>query len=203
MWYKYAQEQYRGGHEAPDKTSGAPIHNMLDFYPEDFYDWDGYKKYPDGCDYDQKSHNILRYVRNRPNARVKIYRSIPHLEIPDPKDMYAYLMKHGEKAFEKKYRISDEEFRAKYPESPELKWAQGVGVYWAFPESFNIEKPKYTINPGDWVTLTKEYAKQHGESNLNNKYKIVSKTVPAKHIYTTADSLHEFGYDPSEDENVV
>jgi hypothetical protein len=196
MWYKFAID-YRVGHEAPDKTSGVPIHDMSDFYPEDFYNWDGYKRYPAGFDYDQKSHMILRNLRNKPHSKVKIYRSIPRIEIPDPKDMYAYLMKKGDRAFEKKYGISDEEFRAKYPESPELKWEKGVGVYWVFPESFNVEKPVYTINPGDWVTLAREYAKQHGESNLNNNYKILSKIVPAKHVYTTADSLHEFGYDPS------
>jgi hypothetical protein len=33
------------------------------------------------------------------------------------------------------------------------------------------------INSGDWVTLTREYAKDHGESALKGQYKIISKKV--------------------------
>lgn len=52
------------------------------------------------------------------------------------------------------------------------------------------------INTGDWVTLSKEYAKTHGESALGGNYKILSKKVKAKDLYTNADSIHEFGYYP-------
>ena len=53
------------------------------------------------------------------------------------------------------------------------------------------------IEPGNWVTINKEYAVEHGMANLNKRYKILTKTVPAKHLYTDGNSVHEWGYDPS------
>jgi len=66
-----------------------------------------------------------------------------------------------------------------------------VTVYRAVPEGIKGE-----INPGDWITLTREYAKEHGESNLGGKFKIVKKDVYARDIFTDANSIQEFGYDP-------
>ena len=60
---------------------------------------------------------------------------------------------------------------------------------------WNTIKP--TINNGDLVTLTKQYAIEHGKSNLNGNYRLLSKTVPVKHIFTDGNSIHEFGYDNS------
>jgi hypothetical protein len=65
-----------------------------------------------------------------------------------------------------------------------------VTMYRAVPKGVS------DINEGDWVTLSKQYAKTHGESVLRNDYKIVSKKVKAKDLYTNADSIHEFGYYP-------
>ena len=53
-----------------------------------------------------------------------------------------------------------------------------------------------TINPGDWVTINGDYAKLHGESALEGDYKIVSKQVKARDIFTNGDSIHEWGYAP-------
>ena len=53
------------------------------------------------------------------------------------------------------------------------------------------------MNNGDWVTINRQYAKQHGESNLGGKYEIISKKVPARKLFTEANSVHEFGYDES------
>jgi hypothetical protein len=69
-----------------------------------------------------------------------------------------------------------------------------VTVYRAVPNNENITD----INKGDWVTLSKDYAKNHGESVLHNDYKILSKKAKAKDLYTNADSIHEFGYQPGE-----
>lgn len=52
------------------------------------------------------------------------------------------------------------------------------------------------IKKGDWVTPSKEYAKEHGEGALNGKYKIVARRVRAKDVYTNGDSIHEWGYHP-------
>jgi hypothetical protein len=67
-----------------------------------------------------------------------------------------------------------------------------VHVYRAVPS----HAKSAVINPGDWVTPTKDYAIQHGESNLQGQYRIVSKKVPAKHLWTDGNSIHEWGYDP-------
>ena len=67
-----------------------------------------------------------------------------------------------------------------------------VTMYRAVPKDQNIS----SINAGDWVTLSKEYAKNHGESVLGNDYKILSQKVKAKDLWTNADSIHEFGYQP-------
>lgn len=70
-----------------------------------------------------------------------------------------------------------------------------VKIYRAIPSS--VPEEKSGIFQGDWVTINKEYAIQHGESMLDGDYKIASMDVPAKHLYTDANSIHEWGYDPS------
>ncbi len=71
-----------------------------------------------------------------------------------------------------------------------------VTIYRAVP-TIDKEKDNLEINIGDWVTLNKNYAIRHGESALHGKYKIVNKTVPVRTLYTDANSVHEYGYDPS------
>jgi hypothetical protein len=46
--------------------------------------------------------------------------------------------------------------------------------------------------------LTKDYAKGHGESVLRGDYKILSQKVKAKELWTNADSIQEFGYQPQQ-----
>ena len=67
-----------------------------------------------------------------------------------------------------------------------------VTMYRAVPKNADIS----AINAGDWVTLTKDYAKNHGESVLRGDYKILSQKVKAKDLWTNADSIQEFGYQP-------
>jgi hypothetical protein len=52
------------------------------------------------------------------------------------------------------------------------------------------------IEPGAWVTTVKKYAKEHGESALNGKYRIQEKIVKAGEIFTAGDSWLEWGYHP-------
>jgi hypothetical protein len=67
-----------------------------------------------------------------------------------------------------------------------------VTIYRSIPKDVKPGR----INPGDWVTLTRSYAKEHGQANLNDNFKIVSKMVLASDIYTEGNSLEEWGYDP-------
>jgi hypothetical protein len=71
-----------------------------------------------------------------------------------------------------------------------------VRVFRAIPADVPIKRGK-GINTGDWVTPVRAYAVEHGRSHLSNQFKIVSKTVPAKHLYTEGNSWEEWGYDPS------
>ena len=63
-----------------------------------------------------------------------------------------------------------------------------VTMYRAVPKDSSIN----TINTGDWVTLSKTYAKEHGESALDNNYKIISKQVKANQLFTNGDSINEY-----------
>ena len=64
-----------------------------------------------------------------------------------------------------------------------------VTIYRAVPES--VDK----INPGDWVTLSPTYAKEHLRSNVSGG-KVLSQIIPAKDLWFDGDSVNEFGYDP-------
>lgn len=67
-----------------------------------------------------------------------------------------------------------------------------VKIYRAVPKGAGAGD----INSGDWVTVNKDYAKFHGESQFGDDYEILEKTVKAGEIFTNADSIHEFGYWP-------
>ncbi len=65
-----------------------------------------------------------------------------------------------------------------------------VTIYRAVPKGVT------DINDGDWVTLSKKYAIEHGESNLNGEYDILQKKVKAGDVYSEGNSLNEWGYSP-------
>ena len=67
-----------------------------------------------------------------------------------------------------------------------------ITVYRAIPKDVADKG----INVGDWVTISKQYAMEHGEGTLQGKYKIVSQKIPAKDLTTNADSILEQGYYP-------
>ncbi len=52
------------------------------------------------------------------------------------------------------------------------------------------------INPGDWVTTVRAYAVQHGRGALDNDYRILSKSVFPRDLFTDGNSWLEFGYHP-------
>lgn len=66
-----------------------------------------------------------------------------------------------------------------------------VTIYRAVPEG--VDK----INPGDWVTMSPTYAKQHLLSNLEAG-RVISRTIPAGDLWFDGDSINEFGYDPTD-----
>jgi hypothetical protein len=66
-----------------------------------------------------------------------------------------------------------------------------VTIYRAVPEGVD------EINPGDWVTMSPTYAKQHLLSNLEAGH-VISRTIPAGDLWFDGDSINEFGYDPTD-----
>lgn len=92
---------------------------------------------------------------------------------------------HGEGQMDKDTMKILNELRGN-PEAP-------ITIYRSVPNNLgDIE-----INPGDWVTPNLDYAHMHG-ARFDEGYRVLEKQVPAKHIWTDANSIHEFGYDPTE-----
>lgn len=195
---------YRMEHQAPDHESGSSIHNLGGTYPEDFYGPHGaeyYGHYGQNNPMDVASVNLIQGLRGKPNASVKIYRAVP-------KDLLNQeLIANYEKqkaAIQRRGRIPTSAFGTKV-NGVEISKGMNSSAYYdllyaevnrlkALPEQ--PEQTKTQINPGDWVTINRAYAKEHGDSQLNGRYKILSKTVKAKDIFTDGNSVHEWGYDP-------
>lgn len=181
---------YRGEHEAPGPGSGKPIHDLKDVYPDDFHSHNGARYYGDGQHYDHESHSVLTRVKDRPNATVKIYRAVPH------EPTHSERLAHAEKAAAHYMKTG-----VMKPTEPHVKNYDDLHAHIehltnTMPEKES--KPKTKINKGDWVTVSHQYAKDHGHQALKGKFKILSKTVKAKEVYTNGDSIHEQGYHPEE-----
>lgn len=184
---------YRGSHTAPGPDFGAPLHDLTgggQMYPADVYSSKAAQFYGGGVPYDQKAFSIAQQFKDKPDAFVTIYRAVPK-ELSNSeklaeieKQMAAY-MKRG--TLPPNATISDGSkwYDMAYTEREKLR---------QLPDEPTNDIGK--INPGDWVTLTREYAKDHGESALRGQYKILSQKVRAKDVWTNADSIHEFGYQP-------
>ena len=52
------------------------------------------------------------------------------------------------------------------------------------------------IQPGDWVTTSLAYAKEHAKSNISGPTKILKGRVRACELFTEGNSLLEWGYNP-------
>ena len=117
-------------------------------YPDDFYTLQGQRIYAQGPKFpgdefgssNLESYNIIKNIRNKPNAEVTIYRAVPN------------------------------------------------------------DKSIKTINSGDFVSLSKQYAKSHAAGGYGEggeeAGKILSKKVKVKDIYWDQNDVNEFGYFP-------
>jgi len=184
---------YRGQHTAPNRDFGAPLHDLTgggQMYPDDIYSSKAAQYYGGSVPYDQKAVSIAQQYRDKPDALVTIYRAVPKEKSNSEKlaelekQMAAY-MKRGTLPKDAKTSEGGKWYDMAYEEREKLR---------NLPDE--ASQDINDINAGDWVTLTREYAKDHGESALRGQYKIISKKVKAKEVYTNADSIHEFGYSP-------
>ncbi len=53
-----------------------------------------------------------------------------------------------------------------------------------------------TMQRGDWVAITEEYAKEHGSRYIDGDYKVLELKTKAKNIFTDGNSPSEWGFDP-------
>jgi hypothetical protein len=105
-----------------------------------------------------------------------------------PKDVYSH------KGFSY-YSTSDKYDQQAYSIVSQFKDRQNakLPVYRAVPKNPNIK----TINNNDWVTIVRDYAKDHGLARFGKgNYKILTKSVHARDIFTAGDSWLEWGLDP-------
>ena len=185
---------YRGSHQAPSPDFGAPLYDLTgggQMYPADVYSSKAAQIYGGGVPYDQKAFSIAQQYKDKPNALVTIYRAVPK-DISNSeklatleKQMAAYMKRGTLPKDADNYSSGSKWYDAAYEKREQLR---------KMPDEPTSDIN--TINAGDWVTLTREYAKDHGESALKGEYKILSKKVKAKEVFTNADSIHEFGYQP-------
>jgi hypothetical protein len=181
---------YAMQHRPPMKGNGAPLYDLTgkgEFYPSDVYSNKAVQYYGTGVPYDNEAFAIAQKYKDKPDALVTMYRAVPkqlsiEKQIAQLEKQKAAFLKRGNVPPESNLKGSDWYNYA----SNKLEELKSMPIE-------NYTKP--TINSGDWVTLTKQYAKEHGEANLNNNYQILSKKVPSKKLFTNADSIHEFGYD--------
>ena len=174
--------EYRGNHTAPDKTSGSPLYDLSNTYRDDIYSPKAAQYYGHWGDYrDGEAIRVIQAMKGKPNASLKIYRAVPKIrDTSEVKEVKASLASKRRLASSSPHLLNDPFFQNQIKE---------------LESRIPVEK-NISINQGDWVTTILSYAKDHGESALNGDYKIITKTVKARDIFTNGDSIFEFGYDP-------
>ena len=187
-------EDYVGGHKAPEKSNeNAPLYDVTlnGIFPEDIYSEKGAIYYKQGFSYDAESVAITQAYRDKPNAVITIYRAVPKVltvkdKILDYEKQKAYIHKTGRMP-KNVVNLENLTYYEYYDFlSDEIERLQ---------KQSNNKEDDVQINIGDWVTINKKYALGHGKSVLNGKYKIISKKVKAKELWTDGNSIHEWGYD--------
>lgn len=211
---KETQDLYQGEHEAPSKHDGdasCPLWNMEPLFGKEIYSFDAVRLFGEGQPYDAQAISIIRAYQNKPNSFLTIYRAVPDLDfeikekIKPLVGLLNYHLSYGffpiaYKRTKEQNQIIDYLEDEKYKDIQDYDEKKQAILNDLTQQVENLSKQKnknhLKINDGDWVTTVKQYAKEHGESNLNNKYKIISKKVRASEVYSEGNSIYEFGYSP-------
>lgn len=183
----HENSEYRGEHSAPDRETGSPLFDVTlnGTYPVDFYSNMGARYYGDngGDSQDRESVAIVQNLRNRPNRTVKIYRAVPKIETNA--EQIATLQKYA-----------DQWLARRKPNPLAMSYDNLLTTIERLQKLPEVEVAKIAINPGDWVSINRQYCVDHGKSALRGKFRILSKTVKASEVFTNGDSVHEQGYCP-------
>ena len=190
----FISEDYRGEHRGPGKE-GAPLHDLTHngVYPKDVYSSKGRQYYGAGDEFDQAAFSFIQAYHNNPNRKITIYRAVPYQQTKE--DLLAALQKAQAEWMRRAKPIPA--FMAEFQKLGKKKYYEWLGdeeekVKKSDKEVKNISE----INPGDWVTIVRNYAKEHGKAHLKNKYKVLSKKVKASQVWFDGNSLNEAGYSP-------
>jgi hypothetical protein len=188
----YAEDSYHGSHRAPGKEPGTSMDNCTpNIWPEDFYSNKAVQYYGSGYPEDAEAIRIIQSARNKPGFRVKIYRTVPkYITNQDKVNKYikekAYILKTG--------KLPQHADRSDLNKSEYYDWIdEEITRIQALNEA---AVGRVGINPGDWVTITRRYAVDHGEAHLDGQHRLITKTVPAGTLYTDGNSVQEWGYNP-------
>jgi hypothetical protein len=185
-------KDYVGEHSAPLGDSGAPLHDLTAnenaIYPSDVYSSQANQYYGSGEPEDAQLFAMAQRLKDKPNEKVSIYRAVPKMQSNSEK--IAGLEKDLANYMKRGRMPKNADFDNK---SDWYEWASNERDRLASLPEETIEP--LSINHGDWVALDKKYAKEHGESALGGNYKILSKKVPARQLFTNGDSIREWGWD--------
>lgn len=207
-----SEDDYKGWHKAPKRTDdvGSPLYDVREIFGKDIYDHSSKElaKYGSGHSYDQLLASMILSYKDKPNKTIKIYRAIPDFnkeykdKIKDLKMILSYYNKFKFYPPRNKYKkyadivdqyeniIKNENNNIEYNELKYIIYNRIVNEI----SEIDSKKQKYIIEKGDWVTIIKEYAIEHGKTQFDN-YIILSKTVKASEIFTEG-YMEEWGYDP-------
>ena len=206
---------YSGEHQAPyNNGDDKPMHLAGELYGDDIYTINAYKYFTNHRPYDNEAINAIQSAHNKPNKRIKIYRAVPlrgeikqlKKRIQDIQQTLNYFdQNNGFKFGDKIVKEFGVDYEDKFMNKEITNEQFNLYVYndiqkelYILEENLKNTNEIKTINDGDWVTITKGYAIQHGKNELNNQYKIISKIVPVKYLYTDANDIQEWGYDSDE-----
>lgn len=196
--------EYRGDHSAPSPNGDdKPMYDVDEMFP-DIYGNNAIRLFGIyGDNDDAQAINIIQSARNRPNYQVRIYRAVPNInsEIDVKAKEISYLINyyHKYRFFPPNNKKSGDIEDEVWNNNPTFTYDEMMkGTIEKLYEMFNeLQKQKQKsikINNGDWVTIVRNYAAEHGAANLNNNYKIITKTVSARDLYSEGNSIMEWGY---------
>ncbi len=196
---------YAGEHSAPEKEDSAPLYDLSGIYPDDIYSNDALRLYGSNEEpsVDRESLYIIRSSKGKPNTPVKIWRAVPDANkevtkkikelvgILSYKDKFRFFPMKNSIVDELKNKYDMNQHGYTYDEMQKLIYSD---IDKQIDELIKQKSEPIKINNGDWVTINKRYAQQHGKDNLLNKYKLISKTVRAKQLFTDGNDINEWGY---------
>lgn len=195
------RDDYTGSHKAPTNDGfNVPLFNVSSFFPGIYTETvqQALRHYGTGLEGELECLLIIRQVYNRPDRKVTIYRAVPKQYSEHGKMKARLLELQKERAMIQKTgklpRSAGTVNRAAYYDQLVDNITALVNKLDELPDE---PVKQFTINKGDWVTLSRAYAKMHGAAWLNDDFIIVKKVVPAMHVFTDANALTEFGYDPT------